>query len=200
MRGQTRVAVARAGHVAAQHLHAARAGPRGRRPAAPAGWTCRRRPGPIRPTMRPAGKSEVDAVERHGLAVAQATTPARAARPVLPRSRRGACRHCGTLIASSGGQGAWASSLTQATPGRPVLTSLQVLLQQFAVDLRLDPEHQLLALAGGLHGLGRELGGAGDEGHLRPESRYCGAASSTMRTSLPSATRPATVSGRKKVM
>ena len=40
-------------------------------------------------------------------------------------------------------------------------------LQQLAVDLRLDAEHQLLPLAGRLHGLGRELRGAGDIGHLR---------------------------------
>lgn len=79
------------------------------------------------------------------------------------------------------------------------LDQLQVFLQQLAVDPRLDTEHQLLSLAGRLHGLWRKLRDTGDVGHLR-RNHDCGAASSTICTSLPIATLPTTVSGRKKVM
>ena len=39
-------------------------------------------------------------------------------------------------------------------------------MQQVRCNTCLDAEHQLLSFAGRLHGLGRELGGAGDKGHL----------------------------------
>ena len=84
-------------------------------------------------------------------------------------------------------------------PGRPVLTCWMYFAQQLRRNLRLDPEHELLALFLGLDGLRRKLRDIGDKVTLAGIT-YCGAASSTRRTSAPMATRPACAVGRKNVM
>mmetsp|Transcript_32976 Transcript_32976/g.77337 ORF Transcript_32976/g.77337 Transcript_32976/m.77337 type:complete len:391 (-) Transcript_32976:501-1673(-) len=108
-------------------------------------------------------------------------------------------RHQSTTFDSAAGQGCWASSRTQATPGSPVLTCSACFFsssgaiwartrnisfwRSLAVSTVLGVNCAVLATKDTLAGM------------TRP-----GAASSTRRTSLPRASRPATASGTKKLM
>ena len=87
--------------------------------------------------------------------------------PAIRATGRSRAVHGATFPCSLGGQASAGSCLHIGDAGQAASHRRRVRAQPLGIDPHPDPEHQLVALVLGLHGLGRELRLRGDERDLR---------------------------------
>src|SRR5581483_710748 len=153
------------------------------------------------PDHRARGDVERDGLERPRLAVGQAhAVEAHHGRrgPHRPGGN-GPVAHCTSGPWSLPGHLAWGSSCTYATPGTPVFTSLMYFRSSSGEMCALMRNMSFWRSSLVSTVLGVNWATSATKVTLAG-IRYCGAASSTMRASLPIMTRPACAVGRKNVM